>query len=164
MQINIMNYKDYLKQLHKKADYVSKDQKKELIKAYLEVFLFLTLHQSIDKSKTDVLFKYLRQLAGMYQINNCKINECEALVYLMHHDYQKAYTCYRKMAEGGNLDNESSTRVAVNRMLALYGTNENAIRLLEKRWLELSEEVENSACKEIINNNLRVLRRSKHVQ
>lgn len=163
MRINLLNYREYLDLLQEQMDRVSKDQKKELISAFIEIFLFLAIHGAGKHERIQELFNHLRELAVENNLEIHKLTECEALVYLSVQNYTKAYQCYRKMSEE-RLDQESIERNAANRMLALIGSNETAEQLAEKRWIELSQSTKNGHYKKIINNNLKELGGKKSVQ
>lgn len=164
MRINLLNYHEYLDLLQEQMDRVPKDQKKELISAFIEVFLFLAIHSTIKPERMRELFNHLRQLALENNLRKHKITECEALVYLSAQNHKKAYQCYREMSEEDCLDQESIERNAANRMLALIGSNEKAEQLAEKRWIELSENTKNDRYKKVINRNLQELGGKKSAQ
>ena len=164
MRINLLNYHEYLELLQEQMDRVPKDQKKKLIRAFIELFLFCAIHSTLQHERVQELFNHLRQLAVEDEFELQKIKECEALVYLSAQNYKKAYQCYRKMSEEDRLDQESIERNAANRMLALIGSNETAEQLAKKRWIELSKNTKNDRYKKVINRNLQELGGKKSAQ
>lgn len=164
MRINLQNYREYLDLLQKQMDQVPKDQKRKLISAIIELFLFCAIHSTVKHERIQELFNYLRQLAVGNEFDLQKVKECEALVYLSAQNYKKAYQCYRKMSEEDRLDQESIERNAANRMLALIGSNETAEQLAKKRWIELSQNTKINRHKKVINRNLQELGGKKSAQ